>query len=59
MWGVPQVSVLDPLPSLIFINDLHQNAIKFSQPFHFADDTCLLHFQHTISKINKKTKQIL
>ena len=44
--------ILDTLPSLIYINDL-QNAIKFSQPFHFADDTCLLNIQDIICKINK------
>ena len=33
-------------------NDLH-NAIKFSQPFHFADDTYLLNIQNTISEINR------
>ena len=38
-------------PFLIYINDIH-NAIKFSQSFHFADDTCLLNIQNTISKIN-------
>ena len=37
---------------LIYINDLH-NAIKFSQSFHFVDDTCLLNIQNAISKINK------
>ena len=37
---------------LIFINDLH-NAIKFFQPLHFADDTCLLNIPSKISEINK------
>ena len=42
----------------IYINDLH-NATKFSQSFHFADDTCLLNIQDTISKINKSLNKDL
>ena len=59
-YGVPQRSVLGPLPLLflIYINDLH-NAIKFSQSFHFADDTCLLNIQNTISKINRSINKSL
>ena len=36
---------------LIYKKDLH-NAIKFSQSFHFADDTGILSIQNKISKIN-------
>ena len=43
---------------LIYINDLH-NAMKFSQSFHFADDTCLLNIQNTISKINRSLNKDL
>ena len=35
----------------LFFFSLH--AIKFSQPLHFADDTCLLNIQSKISKIKK------
>ena len=51
-YGVPCGSVLGSLLFLIFVNDLH-NIITFSQPLHFADDTCLLNIQKTISKISK------
>ena len=43
-YGVPQSSVLDPLLSIIFINDLN-TAIKHSETFHFANDTCLLNIK--------------
>ena len=55
-YGVPKGSV--PGPRLYLINDLH-NAIKFSQSFHFADDTCLLNIQNTISKINRSLNKDL
>ena len=51
MWGASR-SVLGPLLFLTYINDLH-NAIKFSEPFHFADNTCFLNIETTISKINR------
>ena len=41
-----------PPSFLIYIDDLH-NAIKFSQSFHFVDDTCLLNIQNAVSKINR------
>ena len=41
---------------LIYINDLN-NTIKFSQSFHFADDTRLLNIQNAISKIIKSLKK--
>ena len=49
---IPQGSVLGPLLFLIFINDLNI-AIKISETFHFADDTCLLNIKYSIKKINK------
>ena len=50
--GVPQGSVLGSLLFLLYINDFH-NAIKFSAPFHFADDTGLLNIQNSVKDINK------
>ena len=50
--GVPQGSVLAPLLFLLYI-DVLQNAIKFSSPFHFSDDTCILNKQNSVDKINE------
>ena len=50
--GVPQGSVLGPLPFLLYINDLNQ-AIKFCKVHHFADDTNLLYLGKSIKKLNK------
>ena len=43
-FGVPQGAVLSLLLFLVYINDLH-DSIRFSFPFHFADDTGLLNIQ--------------
>ena len=51
-YGVPQGSVLGPLLFLIFINDLNI-ALRHSETFHFADDTCLLNIQDSVKQINK------
>ena len=46
---VSQGSVLSLLLFLVYINDLNQ-ALKF---YHFADDTNLIHFSKSVSRLNK------
>ena len=53
--GVPQGSVLGPLPFLIYINDFH-NIVTYSDIHHFADDTNLLYASKSIKDINRRVK---
>ena len=48
-YGVPQGSVLELLLFLIFIDI----ALKISETFHFAGDTCMFNIKVSIKKINK------
>ena len=50
--GVPQGSVLRPLPFHRYINDLHV-ATKHCKVHHFADDTNLLIIKKSLKRLNK------
>ena len=49
---VSQGSVLSLLLFLVYINGLNQ-ALKFCKVHHFADDTNLIHFSKSVSRLNK------
>ena len=51
--GVPPGSVLEPLPFLLFINDMHKT-ISNETLRHFSDDTNLLIVSKSVKDINRK-----
>ena len=56
--GVPQGSILAPIPFILFINDFHK-AVESSTVHHFADDSNLLLNENSSKKLNKHTNRDL
>ena len=56
--GVPQGSVLGPLLSLVYINDLHKS-IRFSKTYHFADDTSIIQSKPSLERLSKQVNKDL
>jgi hypothetical protein len=57
--GIPQCSILGPLPFLLYVNDLPQFINNKSTPILFADDKSILFTDSNPTEFNSNTHTVL